>query len=245
MRRPRSTNSSWSRGSTPVREAISGVVRLPDGSPAAGAEVALATKAAAPYIRNGRLAEPKLYPTAIAGADGTFRFPPQTEPAMVLAIDDRGIVELTEVQLAESPSHAMTLRPGDRLKGRFRVGAKPGAGELVALNPKGVEALEGVTVYYHYDVKADDHGRFTFERVVAGLVSVSRGIEIATQVRFGPWVPVEAKPGETAHVNIGRDGKVGRRPSRRAAGEERPGLTGRPAIIRSGSRCPRSPGHRT
>ena len=134
MRSLRSTTSSSSEGSTPVREAISGVVRLPDGSPAAGAEVALATKAAAPYIRNGRLAEPKLYPTVIAGADGTFRFPPQTEPAMVLAIDDRGIVKLTKAQLAESPSHAMTFQPWGRMKEYFGLARDPEPA-AVALNP--------------------------------------------------------------------------------------------------------------
>ena len=114
------------RGTVPTREAISGVVRMPDGSPAAGAEVALAMKTAAPYIQGGRFADPKRYPTVIAGADGTFRFPPQTEPAFVLAIDDRGIAEATEAQLAESPAHAMTLVPWGRVEGTLQIGAKLG-----------------------------------------------------------------------------------------------------------------------
>ena len=50
------------------------------------------------------------------------------------------------------------------------------------------------------------------ERVIAGPAAVSRGIMLASQARFGPWVPVEVKPGMTTHVNIGGTGRpvVGR-----------------------------------
>jgi beta-lactamase regulating signal transducer with metallopeptidase domain len=196
------------RGTVPTRPAIEGVVRLPDGSPAAGAEVALAMKTAAPSIQDGRIAEPKRHPTAIAGTGGTFRFEAQTEPAIVMVFHERGYAEATEAQLAELPAHALTLQSWGRVEGTIRVGARPGARESVTLNPKRTIAPDDMHIYFGYEVNADTQGRFTFERVRPGSATVSRTIRrTPNSFAFGPWVPVEVRPSETAHVSIGGTGR--------------------------------------
>jgi hypothetical protein len=192
------------RGTVAFRNPISGFVRLPDGSPAAGAELALAMKSAAPYIRDGEVAEPKRHTTVFAGADGSFRFPPQTEPASVLAFDDRGFAEATEAQLADSPEHAMTLRPWGRVEGTLHVNAKLGANERVALSPHRRDPVGEIMVLFQYDVQTDAQGRFVFERVVPGRADVSRMIELSThQFEFGPWERVNIDPGRTTRVKVG------------------------------------------
>jgi hypothetical protein len=192
----------------PTRPAIEGVVRLPDGSPAAGAEVALAMKTAAPYIQDGRIAEPKRHPTAIARTDGTFRFEAQTERAIVMVFHDRGFAEATEAQLAELPAHAMTLQSWGRVEGTIRVGARPGAREPVTLNPKRTIEPDDIHIHFGYEVNADTQGRFTFERVKPGSASVSRTIrQTPNSLAFGPWVSVEVRPSETAYVSIGGSGR--------------------------------------
>ncbi len=196
------------RGTVPARAAISGIVRLPDGSPAAGAEVALAMKTAAPYIQNGRFAGLKRHPTVIAGADGTFQFPPQSEPAIVMAIDDRGIAQATEEQLAQSPSHALVLQPWGRVEGTLRIGAKLGANQPVALNPALMGPEDGPQVFYDYQARTDAQGRFVFERVVPSPVYINRVIELTSQTfTHGSSVRVVVKPGETLQVNVGGTGR--------------------------------------
>ena len=196
------------RGTVPTRPAIAGVVRLPNGSPAVGAEIAPAMRTAGPYIQDGRAREPKRYPTTIVGTEGTFQFEPQTQPAMVMVFDDRGYAEATEAQLADSPAHALTLQPWGRVEGTLRVGASPGAGESVTLNPKRTIEPEDIHIHFGYDVKADTQGRFTFERVKPGSATVSRKIrQTPNSSAFGPWVAVEVKPSETTRVSIGGSGR--------------------------------------
>lgn len=48
------------RGKVPTRAALAGVVRLPDGSPAADAEVGLATNSHGIYVRNGSFSPPQI-----------------------------------------------------------------------------------------------------------------------------------------------------------------------------------------
>ena len=115
---------------------------------------------------------------------------------------------MTEAQLADSPSHAMTLRPWGRVEGTLRIGAKPGAGERVVLSLPPISPEADPRTYYDYKAETDAQGRFVFERVVPRRASVSRAIEPTPNLfTLGPWVPVEVKPGETAQVSVGGTGR--------------------------------------
>jgi hypothetical protein len=133
----------------------------------------------------------------------------------VIAFHDRGFAEGTEGELAVLPGHALRLREWGRVDGALRVGAGPGADQEVHLEPKRPgDGRDGrAHVSFSYQARTDDQGRFVFERVVSGPASVSRAIHSSPQrTWFGPWLPVEVKPGETARVVIGGQGRpvVGR-----------------------------------
>jgi hypothetical protein len=196
------------KGDVPTRPAISGVILLPDGKPAAGAEVALASQSYGPYIQNGRDISPEKHPAVRTGPDGSFRFPPQVEESLVMAFHDQGYAEITEDALAKVPSHSLTLRKWGRVEGTLRVGTKPAPGEQVMLNPKRSISERFGHISFDYHAKTDRRGRFTFERVIPGPASVSRGIATAPrQMSYGPWKAIEVEPGGTAKVRIGGTGR--------------------------------------
>lgn len=196
------------KGTVPTRPTISGVILLPDGKPAAGAEVALASKSSGPYVSNGRIQKSDMTLIEQTRADGTFVFPPQVEESLVMAFHDQGYAEITEAALAAAPARALKLRKWGRVEGVLRVGTKPAADEQIMLNTKRSDYERFGHISFNYQTKTDRMGRFVFERVTPGTVLVSRGIATAPrQMSFGPWKAVEVAPGETAKVRIGGTGR--------------------------------------
>jgi hypothetical protein len=196
------------RGKVPTRPAISGVILLPNGRPAAGVEVALASKTSGPDVRNGRVSARDKQPIVRTGPDGSFRFPPQIEESVVMAFHDQGYADSDETDLAASPSRTLKLREWGRIEGTLRVGTKPATEEQVVLNPKRSNLERFSRIFFRYEAKTDRLGRFVFDRVMPGPANISRGIATAPhQMGFGPWQAVEVAPGETAKVRIGGMGR--------------------------------------
>jgi beta-lactamase regulating signal transducer with metallopeptidase domain len=196
------------KGEIPTRSAISGVILLPGGKPAAGAEVVLASKSRGIYVRNGRVSRPDQHPSTQTKLDGTFAFPPQIEESLVMAFHDQGYAEVTEDALAKTPARSLTLHKWGRVEGTLRVGTKPAADERVVLNPKRADIERFGRMFFSYEAKTGRLGRFAFERVVPGPANISRGIATApNQMGFGPWKTIEVEPGGTARVRIGGTGR--------------------------------------
>ncbi len=75
---------------------ISGVVRLPDGSPMAGADVALATPSRGARVHEGRFQREAGNRRIVrTGADGRFTLEPTEPPYTILVLHDRGCAILT------------------------------------------------------------------------------------------------------------------------------------------------------
>jgi hypothetical protein len=205
------------KGNIATRPSISGIVLLPDGQPAAGAEVALASKSFGPYVKNGHDLQQRSHPHVTTGEDGTFRFPPQVEECFVMVFHDRGYAEATEAALAAAPSRALTLREWGRVEGTLRVGTKPAADERIALYPhqrilinnRQRERPEWMDhIYFGYEATTDRMGRFAFDRVIPGPASVGRSIRVSPN----SWMTcsqevIKVEPGETAKVRIGGKGR--------------------------------------
>ena len=154
-----------------------GVVRLPDGSPLAGADVVLVTPSQPAFIKDGMPPAPKDHRTIKTGADGRFAFPQQEPPYTIVVLHDRGFAERT-IDATPASSYALTIKPWGRVEGTLRLGSRPGAGEPVSLayeqdgdTPKSIPWWSGKT-------KADASGRFVFERVKPGTVTVARDIPV-------------------------------------------------------------------
>jgi RNA polymerase sigma factor (sigma-70 family) len=192
----------------PGEAAITGVVRLSDGSPLVGAEVVLLTSLTP--IADGRFSSPLPGRMAKTGPDGRFRFPSLDIPFTVVVLHEKGFAEHTSEEFVGGSD--MTIEPWGRVEGTYSVGPKPGTGERLALARSQTGRSKVLTQFNGY-ATVDTDGHFIFERVHQGEVSV------AQQVKKGPFTslyplsePLKVRPGETASVTIGGTGRpvVGR-----------------------------------
>jgi peroxiredoxin/uncharacterized GH25 family protein len=190
---------------------VSGVIRLPDGTPLGGADVVLIPAKQNIFIQDGRAPDRRNHTVEKADSDGRFRFPPQDGPFTLVALHDRGYARRTSEQLAAD--EAVIAQPWGRVEGTLRVGGKPGAGEQLHLNAASEEtAREGMISFSSY-ATADSNGRFAFDRVPPGLAYVSRGVKISDRsTSFTHATPVEVASGRTARAEVGGTGRpvVGR-----------------------------------
>ncbi len=200
------------RGTLPSDPALSGTVLLPDGTPAAGAIVTLATKSQPVKLTKGRDANPQQHPTVKTGTDGRFAFPHQAEPAVILAYHERGHVRIPAEDFARS--HTMTIRPWSRVEGTLKVGPRPGAFQTIALFRGPMLGRDDPRVRDDQDeTETDGLGHFALERVIPGEARIGRQITISRGTwSAGPWVPINVAPGATVQVAIGGTGRpvVGR-----------------------------------
>ena len=152
---------------------ISGVVRLPDGSPLAGADVLLATPARPLQLNSGRpqvgMSDQRTVKTR---ADGRFNLAPFELPYTIVVVHDRGRAVLS-VRTKPAGEHELAIVPWGRVEGVLRFGRKLAAGEKLSLAEQRRQELVD-PVYWGSYATSDNQGRFTFERVVPGEVAISR-----------------------------------------------------------------------
>ncbi|MHC4499767.1 MAG: carboxypeptidase regulatory-like domain-containing protein, partial [Planctomycetota bacterium] len=193
-------------------EGPSGVVYLPGGAPAEGAEVILCTASRPAHVRNGMLVNRQESVLVKCGADGRFSFSPQTEPYLLVVLDEAGYAEITDGELATSPE--VRIRPWGRLEGVLRIGGQPVANEQVSLEC--YRASEPNVPSFspsYYSAGTDANGKFVLERVIPGVVKVGHQFFVRGRraVRSHAEL-VEVGAGQTVAVEIGGKGRptVGR-----------------------------------
>ncbi|MHC5538147.1 sigma-70 family RNA polymerase sigma factor [Singulisphaera rosea] len=199
------------RGTPANDPALSGIVRLPDGSPAVGAIVTLATNSQRVSLKDGRDMDPERHPTVTTGSDGRFAFPHQDEPAVLLAYHERGQARILEEDFAKS--HVMTIQPWGRVEGTLKVGTSPRAFQVVVLFQGRTSGREDRRVDYQAaSTESDSSGRFFFEHVIPGDIRVGRASSASSWITSGPWLSLEVAPGAAVHVTVGGSGRpvVGR-----------------------------------
>ncbi len=93
-------------------------------------------------------------------------------------LHDRGFAEQTIRNGGRTSSVDLTVRPWGRIEGTLRIGRGPGAGQALnlAYTPQG--DTTGAVPWWSGKATTDDAGRFAFERVMPGVVAVSRMIVI-------------------------------------------------------------------
>ena len=152
---------------------ISGIVLLSDGKPAPGAEVALSTGRNFGMLRSGRFNRDANFPKTVTGLDGGFSFPSQADPFRLIALGDAGFADASSEEFAKSGK--LVLQAWGRIEGGVRVGARFGANQEVMFQPDRSDRQVGIgSVDYNYSTWTDERGRFQFDRVVPGPVTVAR-----------------------------------------------------------------------
>ena len=188
-----------------------GIVLLPDGLPAAGAEVGLATGETRAYLsaghfhRGGNAAQ-----VAKTDARGSFSLaPPDPGQSFVLiVVHEAGFAEVAGDQLAQSGE--IKLEPWGRIEGRVMLGGRPDANRQVSFWPNRKESQNFIFTC-DYQAETDADGRFVIDRVIPGRGGVAR--VVVTRFLTGSqncpcWqAPVDVPAGGVATVTIGGQGR--------------------------------------
>ena len=195
---------------------LSGVVLLPDGKPAEGTLVAVATWHSGVRLRSGRFEHDADFPKVTTGPDGQFSFPSQSGEFLLMALSDDGYADASSTELKKS--NKLVLQPWGTIKGGVRIGPRLGPNEQVVFYPTRPEGRVGIGGWgYGYTTRTDERGRFRFDRVVPGPGTVARVVGKMYTGGLIESLPcwqetLAVKPGETSDVKIGGKGRplVGR-----------------------------------
>ncbi len=190
--------------------ALSGIVELPDGTPAAGADVALATLGHHVSLQSGRFERDANAPRFTTAADGRFAFAAPEGKFLLIALSDAGFAEASSDEVAKSSK--LVLQPWGRIEGGVRIGARAGADQEVAFLPTRPNRGGFFVFSYGYITRSDLRGRFAFDRVLPGPGTMSRVVISdlvgGSQMHSPCWPePVEVKPGQAVEVKVGGKGR--------------------------------------
>ena len=215
-------------------EEIKGTILLPDGKPAADAQVAVKVKGK--YLSLGRAAfkaSDAWQDGSIvrAGSDGAFTLPMYADAQTVIAVHDKGYALVPVADLKRSPQ--ITLQPWGKVEGTLRRGHHAATNEIIVLSdtqfrPKQIrssqpggtntfaftntspERFEPV-IYDSNDFQArtDDQGRFIITYVPPGERTLAQLVPMGNGARMPQRLGnIIVEPGKTVQVNYGGDERV-------------------------------------
>ena len=187
------------------------------GKPVAGVDVILlATQGI--QLQNGKTPEHDRgeNPSVTTAADGTFKFPPQTDRFLLIATGDAGYGESDLIEpskLDASKPLEVKVQPWGRIEGVVMIGTKPAAGAKVQTWENREHRPNGPNVFHQFEAPVDKDGKFVIPRIKSGEVRVGRFVQLSDNMTTTTHaVKVDVKPGETQKVQIGGKGRpvVGR-----------------------------------
>jgi len=198
---------------------IRGLVKTPEGTPAANATVVLVDKNDSGYMdASGQFrAGSSGGDFARTDASGQFEFSPKLDSDWILVSHDRGYAELKVVQ-PDSVGTIM-LQAWGRVAGVMQVGDKPEPDQAVRLQNRPERVYEpgqrSSALSLYLKAEPDESGRFLFEKVPPGerrLYVEYRFKERQYETPMSHGMPVSVKPGESLEVTLGGSGRkvVGR-----------------------------------
>jgi uncharacterized GH25 family protein len=188
-----------------------GVVKNPDGSPAEGVEVVMATVGdQQAYIRNGLEDQQETISTK-TDAEGKFELPYPETDFLLICLGKAGWFQMEGT--AESKPFELTLEPWAVVEGKFLRGDQPIGNQEIRLYFQDRYVQDRPRAYWHYNTTSDADGNFRFERVRAGDASVGREMKYAeaqsswmNTTTHSTMVSLEA--GETAKIILGGEGRT-------------------------------------
>jgi hypothetical protein len=188
-----------------------GIVRLPSGEPAAGVEVAMVMANNYQFqIYNGENQQAETL-SVETDAEGKFVLPYPGADFKIVCLGDAGWAELDGT--TDSDNLEVTLVPWSKVEGVVLQGKTPLSSEQINLNVSRTYEQNGPQVRWFYQVTAEADGTFSFDRVPAGTLTVSRQLKYAEI--GGSWVTasshskqVTVEPGKTATLQLGGKGRA-------------------------------------
>jgi hypothetical protein len=185
---------------------VQGVVLLPDGSPAAGAQVALCTAEKGIQLGRAKFLDRRYSIVVDTDPAGHFAFPFDPAPKLVAAVHPQGF---GRVQLnATNRNVSIVLQPWGRIEGTLKLRDGKNAGRQINLSAiSNPYSRQGISLDFGtFSAKTDEHGNFTFDQVPPGDFNLD--LFIGFGIPFSHQTPVEVLAGETQKVQIGGTGRM-------------------------------------
>jgi RNA polymerase sigma factor (sigma-70 family) len=192
----------------PARTSLITVV-LPDGRPAASADIGLVSPSSGlrllpgGFDRNNVQSGGSLVRT---DGRGEFKLPPDESIARIIAAHLEGFAETTPAALESEPT--LRLQPWGRLEGIYRSAGQAAAGRELLFEYGDGNYQSISSSFDGYRVKTDAQGRFVVPQVPPGHHRLVRLVE--TKVNPGgvgwthePMTDVEIRAGETTSIAVG------------------------------------------
>lgn len=202
---------------------LAGRVLTPDGKPAAGATVALGLPQQEIVWEGGKLRGADLPLPEKPGdrwrrprfaktdEEGRFQLPTEFEPAAVLVIHESGVLELAYDAWHKSPE--VTLWRWGSIAGQVLWQDKPGLDEEVTLTIHRSEyGYPGMIASYE-KTRTDKEGKFAFDKVLPGLVQISRPFKTSGSTNISAVVlncmfqHVQVAAGDSTRMVLGGQGR--------------------------------------
>ncbi|MBI3736063.1 hypothetical protein HY256_06085 [Candidatus Sumerlaeota bacterium] len=192
-----------------------GIVKKPDGSPAAGAQVMLHLPYFFAQLVDGRF-------DAQGGSDarrrgllkesdteGKFEFAPQCDPFVVGIAGEGGWAEVRDAEFTSDTQ--ITLTPWGRIEGIVTHGGVPMSGKKMFLYPGRPynPDTSQPQILYRYETRTADGGKYAFDHVIpfdASIACCAEGdLDPVGRQTYKPIynAMAEVRPGETIAVNLG------------------------------------------
>jgi RNA polymerase sigma factor (sigma-70 family) len=187
-------------------------VVLPDGRPAANADIGLVSPGAQLRLVPGgfdRANGPSGSSLLMADDAGHFTLPADTSLVRIIAAHPDGYAEATLAALTNDPT--LRLEPWGRLEGTFRSGGVAASGRALIIQYGSGDYQTISCDFTRYQVKTDGEGHFAFPQAPPGKHKVielvpGKGSPGGTVWTHHPLIGVEVRPGETTKVTIGDSG---------------------------------------
>lgn len=183
-------------------------VVLPDGRPAASADIGLLAPGARLELIPGGLARDQIHDLAnllAADKQGQFKLPADDSITRIIVAHAEGFADVAQADLTVDP--VVRLQPWGRLEGTCVAAGKPVAGRKL-LFAYGRESRQDVGCNFTaYGITTDESGHFVFPQVPPGKHRLMRLVEskLGTQTAWThqPLEEVEIRPGETTQLTVG------------------------------------------
>ncbi|HEX4122366.1 MAG TPA: carboxypeptidase regulatory-like domain-containing protein [Verrucomicrobiae bacterium] len=184
-------------------EGMTGTVYLPDGRPAAGAEVAACNdNNGAALGEHGHIKD--WFDSTIVGADenGEFVLPEVTNAQTLCAVQENGVGQ-TNIANVKGPLR-LTLAPWATIKGTAMSGGKALAGEKIGLL-QASQGSPGFTLgHEEFTVTTGADGEFVFSNVPPGRTAVCQIVN----KKYFPRQFLQVKPGQVVEAQYGGAGRM-------------------------------------
>jgi RNA polymerase sigma factor (sigma-70 family) len=211
---------------------IEGVIKAPDETAAAGAEIHVAmpqseedrnrARMIQARIMAGERVAPNEWPqkatavevykeawpegTQTADATGHFTYGGIREPFILVVRHPSGFIQLSDEEFKKTNGQ-IWLQPWGKVEGRVLIGDKPQAGEKITLFRSGSgEDWEAMQVQHSRETRTDANGKFVFDNVAPGDSWIAWEPK-TKRLRRIRHTMIEVAPGKTLTQDIGGTGR--------------------------------------